>query len=454
MINSYFKFPLVVATELFSAGFCNLNCTYCYIPKTKILKKIHNNIITKIKSGQFLKELQEIFGQDLESISPWGTEPTLTIRQFKDFYNEAIKCFPKLNKIGLSSNFMTNPNNLIKFITEDLTTEKVMDIGIQVSLDGPEWITEKNRGLNTTQTIIQHTLKVTKELGLKNTVHKISFHLKPTIGYDDIATLSNLDKLSEYYNFFDDFVTEWLEQDPDKKMKISTNCDPTVVLPYDYTTEDGINFSNLTKNQVYLQQNKYKSITKPESNYYQRIQSKSRFFKEFFTKQKMFTCSSGDSMIGIGAKPFDIHSCHRTFYVDDPNYEKAAKQHQLDTLTMNGIELGRNQLLLQTNKCNFHDKFSTIKMLYNNRAYNDFAKHKQSSGIAIVKELSKYGQISKCYSNDDLAYLLCMLLQTGDCPMDNIVTSGSSLIPSLPMFRLFGNGAAENIFSRLLKRST
>jgi len=44
MINSYFKFPLVVATELFSAGFCNLNCTYCYIPKTKILKNFSHSL--------------------------------------------------------------------------------------------------------------------------------------------------------------------------------------------------------------------------------------------------------------------------------------------------------------------------------------------------------------------------------------------------------------------------
>lgn len=452
MINQYFKYPVIEAVELFSAGFCNLNCTYCYIPKTPMLKEIHQNIMKKIESGQFLKELQEIYGNDLTSIAHWGTEPTLTIRQFKNFYNEAVKTFPKLKNISLSSNFMTNPSNLVTFLTEDLTTERQLEIKIQVSIDGPEWITDKNRGYKTTKLIMEHVLEATKEISSKNKVHNIHFHLKPTIGSDDISILSNLDKLSEYYVFFDDFVTKWLKQISDKKTTISNNCDPTVVLPYDYTQLDGINFSNLIKNQVYLQQNKYKSISQPESNYYQRIKSKLPFFKEFFTKQKMFTCSSGDSMIGLGEKPFGIHSCHRTFFIDHPDYEKSAEKHQLDELTMNGLKLGRNQLLLQINKCTATDNFSVIKMLYNNRVSNDFTKHKQSTGVAMAIELAKCGQISKCYINENLAYLLAMLIQTTDCPMDNIITAGSSLIPSLSMYRLFGNGTAENIFSRLLRR--
>jgi sulfatase maturation enzyme AslB (radical SAM superfamily) len=452
MLNQYFKHPIIEAAELFSAGFCNLNCSYCYIPKTPMLKELHKEIIQKIKNGQFLKEMKEIYGNDLTSIAHWGTEPTLTIRQFKDFYNEAVKIFPKLKHISLSSNFMTNPSNLIKFITEDLTTERPLEIKIQVSLDGPEWITEKNRGLNTTNLIINHALEATKEISIKNKIHDVHFHLKPTIGSDDISILSNLDKISEYYTFFDNFITTWIEQVNNKKITISTNCDPTIVLPYDYTQTDGINFSNLVKNQVYLQQNKYKSIPEPESNYYHRLKAKMHAFKEFFTKQKMFSCSSGDSMIGIGEKPFAIHACHRTFFIGHPEYEKSAKKHQLDTLTMNGINLGRNQLLLDINSCNTTDKFSTIKMLYNNRSYNDFTKHKQSTGIAMVIELAKIRQISKCYINENLAYLLVMLVQTTDCPMDNIVTSGSSSIPSLPMYRLFGNGAAENILLRLLQR--
>jgi sulfatase maturation enzyme AslB (radical SAM superfamily) len=453
MLNSYFKFPVIEAAQLFSSGFCNLNCTYCYIPKTPLLNKIHKTILKKIHTGQFLIELQDLYGTDLTSISHWGTEPTLTIRQFKTFYNEAVKIFPKLKEISFSSNFMTNPSNLIKFVTKDLSTERPLEINIQVSIDGPSWITDKNRGLNTTKLITDNVIKATKEISSKNKIHKIHFHVKSTIGADDIKTLTNIDHLHEYYEFFDNFMTTWLDQIHDKQTTMSRVCDPTIVIPYNYTTEDGINFTKLIQNQVCLQQNKYKTISIPESSYYQRIKDKSIFFKEFFTKQKMFTCSAGDSMLALGDKSFQLHSCHRSFFMTHPEYEQETEKQQLNKITKNGNELERNQLLLQTNTCNSTDNFSVIKMLYNNRAINDFTKQKQSNCIAMIIELAKCGQISTCYTNENAAYLLSMLVQLNDCPMNNIIASGSSLIPSISVCRLFGNGTAENIFTRLLRRN-
>jgi hypothetical protein len=69
---------VAVAVEMFSAGWCNLQCKYCYIPKTDFLRTVHKNIIEKIKNGSLLEEISKIFGEDLESLSHWGTEPTLT----------------------------------------------------------------------------------------------------------------------------------------------------------------------------------------------------------------------------------------------------------------------------------------------------------------------------------------------------------------------------------------
>lgn len=166
----------------------------------------------------------------------------------------------------------------------------------------------------------------------------------------------------------------------------------------------------------------------------------------------MFTCSSGDSMIGIGENTREIHSCHRTFFTNHPDYEQAAIEHKLDDLTIKGIELNRNKLLIESNTSKYDNKLNTIKMLYSSRCYNDFTKHKYSTGVAMALELANCGQISKEFTNETLAFLLTLLIQTTDCPMDNIVTSGNSLIPSLPMYRLFGNGVAQNIFSRIIKR--
>ena len=49
MLNTFSNESRVVSIELFSAAWCNLDCTYCYIPKhTDFAKSKHNEIIEKV----------------------------------------------------------------------------------------------------------------------------------------------------------------------------------------------------------------------------------------------------------------------------------------------------------------------------------------------------------------------------------------------------------------------
>jgi len=450
-INRYFNHPVITAAELFAAGWCNLNCKYCYIPKTDFLKDIHKVIIEKIESGTLLSELKEIFGEELTHLTHWGTEPTLTVKKFKEFYAEAIKIFPKLNTIGLSSNFMTSPKNLVTFVLDILPKERSFSIDMQVSLDGPPYITDSNRLGGAAGQIIKNCLYVTKELSDNNSIHKVSMHLKPTIGVGNIKTLTDIDKMAEYYDFFDEFMFDWLEVG--KNISISRSCDPTLVVPYEYTQEDGKNFYQLLLNQLELQSNNYKAISKPESNYFHRFRGKLWFFKEFFTKHSMFTCSAGDSQIGLGDLPLAVHSCHRTFYLDHEEYIGAAREHGLDELTLQGIDTGRNDLLADSHITNFNNEVKLIKHLYTNRAQHDFAKHRISFGVAAVLELAHAGQVSKCYKDPEMALLLSYFSQVLDCPIENVSLTGSTMIKPIPMFRIFGNGLFENILGRILKDS-
>ena len=58
ILNKHFTVPQVVAVELFSSGWCNLSCKYCYIPKTDFLKKVHRGIIQSIEDGTFINNLK------------------------------------------------------------------------------------------------------------------------------------------------------------------------------------------------------------------------------------------------------------------------------------------------------------------------------------------------------------------------------------------------------------
>lgn len=451
-LNRFFKRPSFVAVELFSSGWCNLNCRYCYIPKSPFLKEIHKNIIKRIKDGRLIKELKELYNDDLEVIAHWGTEPTLTISLFKDFYKEAIDIFPKLYQVKVSSNFMTDPNILVDFISNILPTKKSLNFSIQVSIDGPEWITDKNRSGGSAKKIVENVITFTKKINKIKTIHTIDAHVKPTLASDDFETMASFKKAKEYYQFFDDFFTRWLDANNNNKIRIQRHCDPTIVVPGAYTVQDGKNFYKMLLNQLKLQKEyKYKSITKPESNYYHRLGGKFPYYKEFFTKHKMFTCSAGDTQIGFGNKADSVHMCHGTFYIDDDDYMKSAEEYGLNYQHIVGLRSGRMDILRDKYITIPGNDYNFLRWIYKERAYHDFARHMLSSGISTAIQMAKSGQISKCFENEQLALMLCNFCEKTNCPVDDIVISGSQMTALASILRLFGNGFAENIFTRIRK---
>lgn len=450
-INKYYTHPPVVAVELFSSGWCNLECKYCYIPKTDFLKGIHKAIIERIKDGSLADDIIDIYGKDLEVISHWGTEPTLTLSHFKLFYDKINAACPKLNEVKISSNFMTNPNNLVKWITETIPQDRPLSVSIQVSLDGPPFITDKNRLGGSTAKIVENCLAVTKELNRVGTIHKVHMHLKPTAGDDDILALSDMNKTTEYYEFFDHFVTEWKEANNKNVVDIMYACDPTLVLPGAYSSEDGKTFYQLLLNQLELKKRKWKSISPPDSNYYWRYQSKFPYYNEIYVKHKMFTCSAGDSCMAIGDIPGTTHMCHQSFYMDHPNYYDEVKKYGLDEQTMEGIESGRTDLIKNHFIALKDDEKQKIKMMYLTRSYNDFLELKNSNTIAQILELASAGQINPIYRNVKLAEQFSYFAQVVDCPINNTMITGSQLVGCSSLLRVFGNGAFENIFERTIK---
>lgn len=450
-LNRFFKKPVIVAAELFSAGWCNLECNYCYIPKTEMLKGIHKNIIDKIQDGTYLSLIKDMIGPDLDSLSHWGTEPTLTTKYFRDFYKDVKNNFPKLKKINLSSNFMTSPKNLFEFVTEVLPPDHKLEVSLQVSCDGPPYITDKNRLGGSTSKILDNCLELTRMLNEANFIHNVVMHVKPTFSVEDIWLCSNYDKMEEYYVFFDNFFGEWFKSNSNKKVDIQNGVDPTIVLPGSYTSEDGKKFNKLYENQLRLQKEKEFKNLVPDSNYYVRLKNKIIFYKEYFTKQKMFVCSAGDSCVGLGDIPGTIHPCHATFYLDHPEYFKEALEYGLDFESHRALKSGKTLQLRDGYVVNGDDDLKFIKSIYPTRGYNDFTKLKISSSLAMVLECANAGQISKIYQDVELAKFLSFIIQTTECPINSILITGSVSIPNISLIRLYGNGFFEAVLRRFIK---
>lgn len=449
-LNRFFTHPHIVATELFSSGWCNLECTYCYIPKRPFLKDIHAQIIEKIKSGKYLEELIEMYGEDLEAISHWGTEPTLTLKYFKEFYDKAVDVFPKLNQIKLSSNFMTNPDNLVTFLRDILPTRKKLNVEIQVSIDGPPFITDKNRLGGSTEKIIENCYYVTSQINDMELPHFIRMHTKPTFGADDIAAVKSYEKMKEYYEFFDNFIDKWVEKNHKNKVSIEPCCDPTLALPGVYTVEDGKNFAELTRNQYKLKELKWKRLF-PECSYYTRLMGRYVTFREYYTKHKMFTCSAGDSCFGAGDLPSAIHPCHQTFYMDHPEYFEETKKYKLNKQILEGLETGKTQQLGENYIVNPEDDLKYLSILYKTRSFNDCTTLKLSNGVAAILELADCGQVSKIYKDPKMAEMMSYIMQTTECQFDSLQISGSIFIPAMSIIRLFGNGVFEFLLKRIIR---
>lgn len=444
-----------VSVELLVAGVCNLNCNYCYIPKNEHLPKIHKKVLDKIKSGTYLNEIKELYGDNLEVISHWGTEPTLTLSEFKDFYKQVVKEFPKLERISLSSNFMTDSDIISDFIINFPQTDKVLRFDIQCSLDGPPEITDNNRLKGSTDKIYQNLKKFVYTLNVNSEKFKncVQLMFKSTIDSKTIKYLSEYENLKKYYEFFNGLILELKEANFNKKILIiGESCCPTIVVPGRYTKQDGINAYNLIRNQKLLNKNKEFNI-KIVGMYEGQFEFMMRHHNDMniYTKHRYTGCSAGKSCLALDADK-NIQSCHRSYFFSSLPKEDI-KEFYKDNPYYLGFDLDREDLLKNCIS-NYENEDSRIKYFYYVAAGADFIKMKFNSVYVLIKELALSNQISKDFIyNDHMARLFSVFLTcTWGCYYDNILGTGSILLIPTTIIKIFGNGVFQEYYNDFYER--
>lgn len=447
MIKDVFKNNKIVAVEMFSAGVCNLDCSYCYIPKKKELSLFHNAILDNIKTDNFVEQIIRDFGEETTAISHWGTEPTLTISEYKksDFYKKLLVNTPNFSKITLSSNFLRQPDDLIEFIYNLPQVKNRLMVSVQMSLDGPDYITDKNRKLGSTNTIIKNILSFTKSLKdiqeqlTKNNIY-VHSHFKPTHYIDEIKLLTDKKYVYEYCDIFEYVIGE-LNKYVNPTFEFNNDCNPTLVYPGRYTVEDGKNYLKYIMNfdEVYKEK-KYKNafFTIP---YKYALEETIHFLNSMFVCKSNSSCSAGNSQVGLADKN-DYTICHRYFYMNDNNvYDSIFNESIKDNKCYSGNEYNRHEI---SKRYLFSDEYNAARVLYVTKLYNDYQRHKLNAYNALIKEMSDCGQIDKIFSKDTgLALLLSIFFIKRSCPAENIITTGSIYLSSTSFFKLFGNGAFE-----------
>jgi len=429
----------MVATELMTSAWCPLDCKYCYIPKTDKMLSIHRKIEEDLKSGRSFGKIHSVFGDSLRYLGFWGTEPSTTLPIIEEKLCNIHNLFPNLKKISFSTS-LVNPEVVASFANKCSD----FDIGcaIQVSVDGPSFIMDKNRFSGASAMIIKNVGKLVSILKSNNS-RLVELRWKATLTIENIIEMVNdAYKIDEYYEYFKNLNDIVLSSGVDVSFS-PTSYIPTLAVPCSYTSDDGKIFAKFLK-LLYS-----KGIT---SAYFHRLAKIEDFQKELLGKRSMFTCSGGDSNCGIENC---LHICHRSFYFNIPEYiESLRMSKDFDNWDISTIESGNMNIVSNNFIPKIDDAFGISRFKYNLRGYHDFWNLTLSNTFAMVRQAALCGQCNSRFIDDDwFTSLFSTFLNVAmSCPMENLLNTGSLHVVPISIIRMFGNGAFEELINELSER--
>ena len=407
-----------------------------------MMKQIHEKIREWIKSEEFIDVLKSQYGDRLKHLGFWGTEPTLTLLEIP--MEKVFEAFPSLENISFSTAMMTDPNILVEFI-KSLVGYKI-NLKVQVSLDGPAWLTDTNRMQGASQQIpenLKQILEVLSGIDLQDV--KVEFSWKPTHSIENIrGFLEQPARIKGYYLYFTDINKRLEKANTNPNISPPMHFVPTLVVPGKYTSSDGKDFARYIK---MIHEMGF------ETTYTARLW---RLFEhsDSLVRRRQFSCSAADSNLGITE---NVHMCHRTFYYDYPEY--------IDTILSNESSIGKAEnwdvTVFEKSSVDFinrnfiinpEDKWDLARFHYTMRGYHDFWRHQVAYCYSMVKELARAGQANPVFLRDErLLNLFAVFLNVAmSCPMENLLNTGSIHLQPVSLIRMFGNGAFTE-FVRFLK---
>jgi uncharacterized protein len=216
--------PAIELLVIQPTPFCNINCSYCYLPnrssKTVVSLETLSNLFSEVFASGWV--------QDLLSVVWHAGEPMVLPTSF---YRDAFRIIDALKPAGVSvsHSFQTN-GTLIDDAWCDLLIEK--DVGIGVSIDGPKHLHDRNRltrsGLGTFDRTIAgirqlrrrgvpfHVISVLSSLNLQvpgemfdfyvsEGIKEVCFNVEESEGSHVSPTFARRDVEAEYHWFMSEF---------------------------------------------------------------------------------------------------------------------------------------------------------------------------------------------------------------------------------------------------------
>jgi len=421
-----------VAAEVISSGFCPLDCDYCYIPKTSDMERMHEEIVERLKTGEWIDQLEELY-HDVEYLSFWGTEPLLIMDEVNEQIDELVERFGGLEQVAFSTSMCVDPTPIAD-LKEKLDEH---DVRLQWQLSADGHYTDENRIEGATEKIKSNLMKLGKMLEERGDELRVKW--KGTISIDNIEKMAeDSEEIERYMEYYDEIRDEVEEEtsgiDFEKARKF-----PTLVVPGKYTSEDGEIFARYLKRMV---EKGYSTTYTP------RLKRVMRYKHDLEEKPAMFSCSGGDSNFGIDEGV--AHICHRTYYHDREKYIQSIKdQEKYENWDVELFEKGIIDMEVENYMAESGEDL--VRFQYILRNFHDHWMLKLDNTKVMLIELAKCGQADEIYLEDKgLRELFALFLHSShSCPVENLLNTSVIHFMPLSLIRIWSNGAFQELLKTL-----
>lgn len=437
---------------IYTTAICNLNCVYCFIDKNSALQKIDKYLDDSYNQDEdyYFNFSKELFKRDkLEEMQFWGGEPFLAMHRAYKTVDKCINYYPNLKDFMASTNFVSKVffdefYGLIKILGK--YPERKFTFRLQISCDGPEYITDPSRGVGVTKKIQEHFPKLISELQeiLPDNV-TLSAFFKPTYDNSTIEKLQNKQRVIEYFQFFEEFNNIFLSINKKSNLKFSLPL-PNTATPSPHTKQDGINFANYCRITREIEK---ENDNKKYFKYYKKITSfpirGNSYKKDGCYQNCNGYCGNGYTTLGLLPDKM-ISCCHNGFVDLISDYKKKVLE---DSIHMSNVSIdkalfqsGHNKLIFKANSKEFD---------YYEKRIEEFVPKNNTAKIvnmaSMIRLLAINNQIDKKYAKPEASLKAANFVSavSSYCVRDNLSVTGSIYMYPVGLLKLFLNGAKEYI---------
>lgn len=397
--------------------------------------------------------MKEIFPDpmQLKKIEMWGGEPSYGLPRAYETIRQALDYYPQLTEFMMSTNLTTPTflNDFYGFL--DLFKahpSRNFFFSLQLSLDGPTYINDVNRGKGTTEKFSTNFLKLITTIGdkLKEIPNvKISAHFKPTWDSSSFKLLQTKKSLIEYYQFFEiykDLSEQYVESMTGQWVLDLPN--PNTACPSPHTAEDGKLFANICKMLLeILEENDEKHYFKYPRNIMPFRSSRPYNKDEVGFYGYCTNCGTGNVIVGL-LPNHKLSACHNGFVdlLTDYKIKSEAQKDQVNRTIDFKIFSDEGIDNIQIYDL---DRYALYEQQMN--CYNPNAKFNIVELASLIQLYAATNQIDSKYQDKEKAVNAAIFIvrRTSNCIRDNLGVTGSRFLNPPGFIKLFLNGAKEYI---------